>query len=72
MTINLDSTVTPAVSDLVEHLTGPVVIHIGDFTLRITEEQAAELIDTLSAHLSDRGDRWELTEEGKAYIAACG
>ena len=70
MTINLDPTVTPTVSDRIAHLTGPVIIHLGtDFTLAISEQQAADLIDTLTAHMHDRGDRWELTDEGRALLA---
>lgn len=48
-----------------------MTIHLDpDFTLHISEQQAADLIGTLTAHLHDRTGTWELTSEGQAYLTA--
>lgn len=68
MTLNLDPSVTVTVADTVENLEGPIIIGLEDFTLIISEQQAADLSDQLSANLHARTDQWEVTDAGKAAL----
>ena len=71
MTIHLYPDITPSISGNVPRYEGDVIIELGpDFTLHISEQQAADLIDTVTAHLHERATLWELTPEGRAYLAA--
>lgn len=69
MTIHLDPAITPTVSSNVPRYEGDVIVELGpDFTLHVSEQQAADLIDALTAHLHDRTAAWSVTPEGAAWL----
>jgi hypothetical protein len=69
MILHLDPSITPTIIDNVPRYEGGIIIGLGDFTLEVSEQQAADLIDVLSAHMIERASEWELTPEGRAYLA---
>lgn len=65
MTLHFDPSTTFSVRDLPQER---FAIITPDFTIEISEQQAADLIDALSSALHEAAARWELTNEGQQAL----